>query len=239
LSDPPTPGVRIGGSDPASKQDARQDSDPNATAGSGQSSELTDLEAVTRASQGDHEAFRVLVERYQGRAQRLAFRVMRDEEQAKDVVQDAFLKAYRSLDRFEGRSSFYTWFYRVVMNLCLDQKRRQPPGRQVEWDEGHALETPVGMGLDAVDPAHPRATGPAGDLERLELREAVRSAIEELPDDARRTLLLREVDGLSYSEISKVLGVPKGTVMSRLHHARRRVRVLLADKGISEPGKGE
>jgi RNA polymerase sigma-70 factor (ECF subfamily) len=215
------------------------DSDPNAAAGTGQPSELTDLEAVARASQGDHEAFRVLVERYQGRAYRLALRVMRDEEQAKDVVQEAYLKAYRSLDRFEGRSSFYTWFYRVVMNLCFDQKRRQPPGRQVEWDEEHALETPVGTGLDAVDPSRRSEAGPAGDLERSELRAAVQDAIEELPDDARQTLLLREVDGLSYAEISKLLGIPKGTVMSRLHHARRRVRVLLEDKGMTVAGKGE
>jgi RNA polymerase sigma-70 factor (ECF subfamily) len=239
LSDPPGPEARIQGADPASNQDASRDSDPNATPGSDQSAEPTDLEAVARATQGDHEAFRVLVERYQGRAYRLALRVMRDEEQAKDVVQEAFLKAYRSLDRFEGRSSFYTWFYRVVMNLCLDQKRRQPPGRQVEWDEGHALETPVGTGLDAVDATHQRAAGPAGELERSELRAVLQSAIEELPDDARRTLLLREVDGLSYSEISKVLGIPKGTVMSRLHHARRRVRVLLEEKGMTGPGKGE
>ncbi len=239
MSDPPAPGHRIGGADPASKQDARVDSNSDPTPGSDPSSEPTDLEAVTRASQGDHEAFRLLVERYQGRAFRLALRVMRDEEQAKDVVQEAFLKVYRSLDRFEGRSSFYTWFYRIVMNLCLDQKRRQPPGRLVEWDEGHALETPVGTGLDAVDPTHQRATGPAGDLERLELRTVLHSAIEELPDEARRTLLLREVDGLSYAEISKVLGIPKGTVMSRLHHARRRVRALLEESGMSEPGKGD
>ncbi len=239
MSDPPTPGARIGGTDSASNQHAHKDSDPHAAPGTGQPSEPTDREADAQASQGDHEAFRVLVERYQGRAYRLALRVMRDEEQAKDVVQEAFLKAYRSLDRFEGRSSFYTWFYRVVMNLCLDQKRRQPPGRQVEWDEGHALETPVGTGLDAVDTTHARATGPAGDFERSELRAAVQRAIEQLPDDARRTLLLREVDGLSYSEISKVLGIPKGTVMSRLHHARRRVRVLLEEKGMTGPGEGE
>ncbi len=225
MSGPPTPRERIGGADPASKQGERSESGPS------------DLEAVSRAAEGDHEAFRVLVERYQGRAYGLALRVMRDEEQAKDVVQEAFLKAYRSLDRFEGRSSFYTWFYRVVMNLCIDAKRRQPPGRMVEWDEGHALETPVGSGLDAVDPARQQASGPAGDLERAELRETIRCAIEELPDDARQTLLLREVDGLSYSEIAKSLGIPKGTVMSRLHHARRRLRALLSEQGVEEPGE--
>jgi RNA polymerase sigma-70 factor (ECF subfamily) len=225
LSDPPTPAGRIAGADLASKQGEHSEAGPS------------DLEAVSRAAEGDHDAFRVLVERYQDRAYGLALRVMRDEEQARDVVQEAFLKAYRSLDRFEGRSSFYTWFYRVVMNLCIDAKRRQPPGRTVEWDEAQALEAPVGTGLDAVDPARQQASGPAGDLERAELREIIRRAIEDLPDDARQTLLLREVDGLSYSEIAKSLGIPKGTVMSRLHHARRQVRVLLAEQGVGESGE--
>jgi RNA polymerase sigma-70 factor (ECF subfamily) len=197
---------------------------------------LTDPEAVARAAAGDHEAFRVLVERYQGRAYGLAFRVMRDEEQAKDVVQEAYLKAYRSLDRFEGRSSFYTWFYRVVMNLCIDAKRRQPAGRQVEWEEGYARQVPVGTGLDAVDPIRQGAAGPEGELERVELRGALAQAIEGLPDDARQTLLLREVEGLSYLEIAEVMGIPKGTVMSRLHHARRRVKVLLVEQGLLDVG---
>lgn len=224
MSDPPHPRGRIEATEPASKRGERSAADPS------------DLEAVTRAARGDHEAYRVLVERYQDRAYGLALRVMRDEEQAKDVVQEAFLKAYRSLGRFEGRSSFYTWFYRVVMNLCIDAKRRQSPGRMVEWDETRALETPVGTGLDAVDPEHQQASGPEGDLERAELREAIRSAIAELPDDARQTLLLREIDGLSYSEIAKSLGIPKGTVMSRLHHARRRVRELLVARGVQDRG---
>ena len=169
----------------------------------------------------------MLVERYQGRAYGLALRVLRDEEQARDVVQEAFLKAYRSLDRFEARSSFYTWFYRVVMNLCIDAKRRQPPGRMVEWDEGHALETPVGTGLDAVDPARQQTSGPAGDLERAELREAIGRAIEALPDDARQTLLLREVEERSYEEIAALTRVPVGTVRSRLARARADLRGLL------------
>jgi RNA polymerase sigma-70 factor (ECF subfamily) len=226
---------RIGGAPAASK--LGQDEGVGPTAGPG-IEELTDPEAVARAAKGDHEAYRVLVQRYQGRAYGLALRVMRDEEQAKDVVQEAFLKAYRSLDRFEGRSSFFTWFYRVVMNLCLDAKRREPAGRRVEWDDEHALEAPVGSGLDSVDPGSAHAAGPAEQLERVELRETLQRAIEGLPDDARRTLVLREVDGLSYAEIAEVLGIPKGTVMSRLHHARRRMRALLEAQGIQASGKG-
>ena len=109
-----------------------------------------DADVVQRARAGDHAAFRVLVERYQGRAYRLALRVLRDEDQAQDVVQDAFLKVYGSLDRFEGRSGFYTWLYRIVMNLCIDRKRRDRSDREVEWDEqtaGGSLEDPA-----AADP---------------------------------------------------------------------------------------
>jgi RNA polymerase sigma-70 factor (ECF subfamily) len=190
---------------------------------------VADALAVARARDGDHAAFRVLVERYQGRAFGLALRVLRDEEQARDVVQDAFLKAYGALDRFEGRSSFYTWLHRIVMNLCLDRKRRERSSRRVEWTEEVERE------LEA-DPEAPGAPEPALALERAELRGQLAAAIASLPEDARRTLELREVDGLSYQEIAEALGVPKGTVMSRLHYARRRVREALVAAGVVEAG---
>ena len=189
-------------------------------------------EIVARAREGDHEAFRVLVERYQGRAYGLALRVMGDEELARDVVQEAFLKAYLSLARFEGRSSFYTWLYRLVYNLCIDTRRRDRSSGQVEWNEELSLDVASGAGVpDAVDPER---SSPSRALDRKELRELMARAIASLPEDARRTLVLREVDGLSYSEISESLGVPKGTVMSRLHYARRRVRAALIEAGVSD-----
>jgi RNA polymerase sigma-70 factor (ECF subfamily) len=191
----------------------------------------SDAEAVARARSGDHEAFRVLVERYQGRAFRLAARVLRDDERARDVVQEAFLKVYGALRRFEGRSSFYTWLYRVVMNLCLDLRRRDKRGREVEWsDDSAAL-----LSRAELDPGTPMASfgddAPDALLERAELRERMAAAIEELPEAARATLVLREVEGLSYEEIAQTLGIPKGTVMSRLHYARRRVQAALAASG--------
>lgn len=194
-------------------------------------SDLSDADAVARARNGDHEAFRVLVERYQGRAYRLATRILGDPDQARDAVQDGFLKAYGSLDRFEGRSGFYTWLYRLIFNQCIDMKRRDRSGRTVEWDDEVARE--ASPGLPAADALHGRGE-PARELERGEVREALTRAIEALPDDARRTLLLREVDGLSYEEIATSLGIPKGTVMSRLHHARRRVREMLVEAGAVE-----
>jgi RNA polymerase sigma-70 factor (ECF subfamily) len=197
-----------------------------------------DADVVQRAREGDHAAFRVLVERYQGRAYRLALRVLRDEEQAEDVVQDAFLKVYRSLDRFEGRSGFYTWLYRIVMNLCLDRKRRDRSDREVEWNDeigGGTLLDPAAPGAAGADPAR---SGPEAELERSELRTLVARAIEALPEDARRTIQLREIDGLSYKEIAEALGIPKGTVMSRLHYARRRLQEVLRDAGVDPFAEG-
>jgi len=198
----------------------------------------SDAEVVERARRGDHEAFRVLVERYQGRAYGLALRVLRNPEQAQDAVQDAFLKVYGSLKKFEGRSHFYTWLYRLVMNVCLDMKRRDRSGRHVEWEEERAVE--IARGAEALAPgaADPERSGPAAALERAELREVMSRAIEALPDPARRTLELREIDGRSYAEIAEALGVPKGTVMSRLFYARRRVQAALIEAGVVDATPG-
>lgn len=194
------------------------------------------------------------MERYQGRVYRLALRVLRDEEAARDAAQDAFLKVHGALAKFEGRSSFYTWLYRLVLNLCLDIKRRDRSARHVPWAEerddasassagsggrGYAFTGAAEGGDPAADPvglSAPRSVGPGEAAERGELREAIARAVEQLPEEARRTLLLREVDGLSYAEIARVLGVPKGTVMSRLHYARKRVQALLVEAGVEPPG---
>jgi RNA polymerase sigma-70 factor (ECF subfamily) len=195
--------------------------------------DLSDADAVSRARDGDHEAFRVLVERYQGRAYRLASRLLGDPDLARDAVQEGFLKAYSSLARFEGRSGFFTWLYRLVFNLCIDMKRRDRTQRHVAWDDDVARE--VSAGADA-----PESPQPGTELDRGELRDALARAIGQLPEDARRTLLLREVDGLAYAEIARALGIPKGTVMSRLHHARRRVRALLVEAGaVDAAGNGK
>jgi RNA polymerase sigma-70 factor (ECF subfamily) len=192
----------------------------------------TDAELIECAKRADHEAFRVLVERYQGRAYGLALRVLRNEEQARDAVQDAFIKVYGSLGRFEGRSGFYTWLYRLVMNVCLDMKRRDRSSRHVEWEEERAAEISQDAGSLVSGANDPERQGPRAELERAELREAMARAIETLPEDARRTLELREIDGLSYAEIAQAVGVPKGTVMSRLFYARRRVRAALVEAGV-------
>lgn len=193
---------------------------------------LSDSEAIDRTRRGDHSAFRVLVERYEGRALALARRILRDDEQARDAVQDAFLKAYESLRFFEERSAFYTWFYRVVYNRCLDLRRRlkhRPQLRLPEQPGG--AEAMLGEGAeDGVGAT--RFVSAERSLERVQLRDILEDAIEALPEDSREILLLREIQELSYAEIAEVLSIPRGTVMSRLHHARRRMRKLLEDSGV-------
>lgn len=202
--------------------------------GSGAGDEAaSDGDAIRRVRAGDRDAFRILVERYQGRAYRLALRVLRDEEEARDAVQEAFLKAYGALDRFQGRSRFYTWLYRLVMNQCLDQRRRDRSDRHTPWEEGSAAERET-----AADEA-PEVLGvrfaPAAEAMGKELRGHLARAIDALPEASRATLLLREVDGLSYAEIAEALAIPKGTVMSRLHYARQQVKRRLIEAGMAEP----
>jgi RNA polymerase sigma-70 factor (ECF subfamily) len=176
------------------------------------------------------------VERYQDRIYRLALRVLRDEERARDAVQEAFLKVYQSLRRFEGRSSFYTWAYRLVLNLCLDLRRRDRSGREVEWDDAREVE---GVASDLPASFEEGAGGPADAALRKELRLQIAAAIDALPEVARETLVLREVDGLSYAEIAEALGIPKGTVMSRLHYARKRVQEALVAVGAVGAGEAK
>jgi RNA polymerase sigma-70 factor (ECF subfamily) len=197
-----------------------------------------ETELVDRARRGDHAAFKVLVERYQDRVYALARRILRDPEQARDAVQEGFLKAYAGLERFEGRSGFYTWLYRLVFNQCIDMKRRDRSARHDEWDDEIARDRRSGRRCGCVA-ARDRA-GRSGPVPTTgaSCREALAAAIESLPEDARRTLVLREVDGLSYEEIARRLRIPKGTVMSRLHYARRRVRDTLIANGAVEDGRG-
>ena len=196
---------------------------------------MSDRDAVARAREGDQEAFRVLVDRYQGRAHRLALRVLRDEEQARDAVQDAFLKVHSNLGRFENRSSFYTWLYRLVMNVCLDAKRRDRSSRFVDTPELGDLERVATRESMPASEQKWRSheESPDDAFDRAQLRDAVARAITALPDASRETLILREVEGLSYSEIAEALDIPKGTVMSRLHYARRRVQELLREAGMA------
>jgi len=180
----------------------------------------SDWELVQRARGGSREAFRALVERYQRKVAALALGMLRSRDDALDIVQETFTKAYQNLDRFKGDSGFYTWVYRIAFNLCVDHQRRESKEAQVSLEPDERGEVPaLAAALDADEPFD-RARD-------AEIARRLRAAMEELTPDHRAVILLREVEGLSYAEISEVLDCPKGTVMSRLHYARRQLQARL------------
>lgn len=188
--------------------------------------EAGDLELVDRAVAGDERAFRALVERYQRRAYAVAFGILRDHDDALDVVQDAFVKVFKHLAGFKGDSAFYTWLYRIVYNLCIDRKRRSARAPQVDYDDTRAHTGDEVSGRTTLATLH--IDGPGKAFARRELREQMSRALGKLSDPHREILLLREVEGLSYEELADTLDVPKGTVMSRLFHARKNFQAALS-----------
>jgi RNA polymerase sigma-70 factor (ECF subfamily) len=184
----------------------------------------SDGELVQRAREGDRDAFRELVERYQRKIATLAIGMLRNREDALDVVQETFTKAYQSLDRFKGDASFYTWAYRIAVNLCIDHQRREAklPHAALEPRDVERGEDPM-----AMLPGEAELDDPYQHTRDAEIARGLAAAIAELTPEHRAVILLREVDGLSYEEISHVLECPKGTVMSRLHYARRQLQERL------------
>lgn len=193
-------------------------------------SENRDWELVQKAVQGDREAFRELVEKYQRRVLGVVTGMLHDREAALEVTQETFIKAYRSISGFKGDASFYTWIYRIAVNLAIDHQRR-------EWRRPMADSVRTGSGeeggpaesiLDRIRDDHPGAD-PFQATKDSELRDQVQRAIDDLTPDHRAVILLREVEGLSYEEISLVMQCSKGTVMSRLHYARKKLQAQLKD----------
>lgn len=175
---------------------------------------------VQRIQNGDSEAFRHLVDRYQRRVYCLAFGIVRNRDDAWDLAQEAFVKAFRNLHRFEGKSGFYTWLYRITYNLCIDKMRARSRRSFVQIDSSRALEA-------AVAKEAPPESHPAKNFDRKELAEVIDAALDQLSNNHRAIIVLREIEGLSYEEMAEVLKVSKGTVMSRLFHARRKLQDIL------------
>lgn len=186
-----------------------------------------DRELVRRAQEGDRGAFRDLYEKYHRRAYAVAFGVVKARQDALDIVQEAFVRVHRHLPNFQGTSSFYTWLYRIVMNLSIDIIRRRKTSRPVEYDDTFRRRDADAAGEDTIVPKlldqNPRKT-----VIRRELIERIEAALAELPEYHRQAILLREVEGLSYEEMAEVMDVPKGTIMSRLFHARKKMQAALA-----------
>lgn len=181
-----------------------------------------DEELVASARQGDRRAFEELVERHKRRAYHIAFDFTRDGEDAKDISQEAFLKAFMNLRNFDGRSSFYTWFYRILVNLCLDHKRRQKRAPTEEFDEATARQ---------MDPSHEPAKPRSPDQQVLarQISAKVDAALESLPARQRAAFVLKNHQGLSIKEIAELLDTAEGTVKVHLHRAVRALREQLAD----------
>ncbi len=182
-----------------------------------------EAELIERAKKGDSHAFGTLVERYQRRVVGVALAVVHNQDDALELAQETFVRAYENLGKFESRSSFSTWLYRIAANLAIDFWRRE--GRHVvlrgEDAEAEISRLPSRLGDSFKDAS------------RSELSARLSKALEELTAEHRAVILLREVEGMSYDEISEVLQCPRGTVMSRLHYARNRLRGLLKDLASS------
>ncbi len=175
---------------------------------------------IQRCIAGDAAAFEPLVEKYRQRVWRLAYQVLHDREEAWDVAQEAFVRAFHSLPSFRGQSAFYTWLFRITVNVATDRHRQRGArarafGPERVTEEEWARSTP--------DPGR----GPDQEAARAEQRERIRRALDALPPKARTIIMLSDVEGLSYREIAEVLNCPIGTVMSRLHNARKRLKGLL------------
>ena len=184
---------------------------------------LPDEELIRSALGGDDEAFRELMERYKGRAYGVAIGIVGDPDEAQDVVQDAFVKAYYRLKDFRFGSNFYTWFYRLLVNQAIDRWRKRSRAPTVSLDESWMS----GEGTMPEAVAYPKT--PEELAGNRELVEGLSRAIGALPEHHRTVILLREMDGLSYDEIAQVLACSVGTVMSRLHYARAKLREALKE----------
>ena len=186
---------------------------------------IDDHELVEAVRRGDRDAFRTLFDRYHRRAYALAFGVLRHPEDALDVVQDAFIKAHKYLDKFEGNSSFYTWLYRIVMNLAIDHLRKHRRIKPVELDEQKLDDT---AGDDVLLPKI-LGSNPGRALMDKQIRARIDQALATLSDNHRAVLIMRELEGMSYEEMAQAMGCSKGTIMSRLFHARKNMQRQLLD----------
>jgi RNA polymerase sigma-70 factor (ECF subfamily) len=177
-----------------------------------------DQDLIDACRAGKTEAFGVLVRRYQDRLYPTVLRLTGCAEDANDLIQETFLRAYEKLGRFHGDSSFYTWVYRIAVNLALSGRRRKRPTLRLGV---------VQNGAPAEPPVDPRDNDPSLPLERAERERTVQDALNSLAPDHRTVVVMKEFDGLRYEEIAAMLEIPVGTVRSRLHRARCELRERL------------
>jgi RNA polymerase sigma-70 factor (ECF subfamily) len=199
-----------------------------------------DRALVERAQRGEEAAFRMLVERYQRRVVSHALSMVKDPDEAMDIAQETFVRVHRYLPSFKGDSSFFTWTWRIATNLCLDAARKKGRGERLgitsHGDEEDARDAEIEAAMDPVSAA---LAGPGRRAENRELADKLQEALATLSENHRTILLLRELEGLSYEELSQTLGIRKGTVMSRLFHARLKMQRKLREYlGADAPRAG-
>lgn len=191
-----------------------------------QAVEASDKQLVEKVQKGNKRAFDLLVLKYQHKVLSIVGRYVSDSAEAHDVAQEAFIKAYRAIGNFRGDSAFYTWIYRIAINTAknyLVSRGRRPPSSDVDVADAEGY-----IGADAL-----RDIGsPERQLATEQLKQAVFSAIHDLPDELRSAVTLRELDGLSYEEIAEVMDCPVGTVRSRIFRAREAIEKRI--KGLSD-----
>jgi RNA polymerase sigma-70 factor (ECF subfamily) len=175
------------------------------------SPQFEDLELIHRCQSGDTEAFGQLVTKYRTKIFTMLCGMVRNENDAWDLAQEAFLKAWRSIHQFKGRSSFYTWLYRVTINVTVESLRKRSRRSEVELD-------------DAIPSFLP---GPGANYERAEIRALVYAALAQLTPEHRAVIVLKEIEDLPYQEIADILNLSKGTVMSRLFYGRKKLESIL------------
>jgi len=188
--------------------------------------DVPELDLVKQAQGGDTEAFDQLVGRYRTRVFAMIYNMVHNEQDAWDLAQDSFLKAWKSIARFRGQSSFYTWIYRIVMNVTIDSlRKKQVRGGGAEFDDA--------IQLKEIDPASrtvPHADAlPHERMEQNEIRSRIDAAIAQLSPEHRAVILMKEIEDMQYHEIAESLGCSIGTVMSRLFYARKKLQNLLRD----------
>ena len=188
--------------------------------------DVSELDLVKRCQAGQAEAFDELVTRYQTRIFAMIYNMVHNEQDAWDLAQESFIKAWKSIKRFRGRSSFYTWIYRIVMNVTIDWlRKKQVKGAGMEFDDALQLKEidPASKTVPKADPL------PHERMERREIRAKIDKAIAQLSPEHRAVILMKEIEEMQYHEIAETLGCSIGTVMSRLFYARKKLQNSLRD----------
>ena len=184
-----------------------------------------DFELVRRCQAGEEAAFELLVRRYHRKVFGVAVSMVHNSEDAMDIAQETFIKVHRYIGKFQGASSFYTWLYRITVNLSIDHLRRRSKSAKVDYDDALMQDEESSGGGDLAP--HVAEADPGRELGRREMAEEIQRAIDALPPYHRAVIVMREIEGMSYKDMAKTLKVSKGTIMSRLHHARKKLQASL------------